>query len=274
MPVLARELGRQAFGSVAAIYDRARPPYPSRVFELLAARCGLGSAATQTFEIGPGTGQVTRRLLDTGARVTAIEPDPRLHRFITEHTPTDAHPRLTLLASTFENSRLPAASFDLGVAASSFHWLDPRPALAEVHRILRPGGWWAMWWNVFRTIGEPDPFQTATDALFTGLDTTPSHPAGDRLPFALDAAPRQHELHAAGFTEIHHELFRWPITLDTAAVLDLYATFSVVSRLPEADRSRFFARLADIVDHQFSGRVTRTFLTPVYLARRPTHFVT
>jgi hypothetical protein len=76
--VIDRSFGRKAFGADPASYHSARPPYPDWVFATLVERCGLADGKS-VFEIGPGTGTATRRLLDLGARpLIAIEPDPGL----------------------------------------------------------------------------------------------------------------------------------------------------------------------------------------------------
>jgi len=66
-PSINLSYGRQAFGADPARYHVARPAYPDWVFEILRDRCGL-KHDTATFEIGPGTGTATRRLLDFAAR--------------------------------------------------------------------------------------------------------------------------------------------------------------------------------------------------------------
>jgi hypothetical protein len=60
-----RNFGRQAFGSDPRGYHAARPAYPAWVFEVLCQGCGLAPNAA-TFEVGPGTGIATRRLLELG----------------------------------------------------------------------------------------------------------------------------------------------------------------------------------------------------------------
>lgn len=70
------ESRRMSFNARADEYRLARPPYPERLYEILAKRCGLG-AGTRVLEIGPGTGQATRELLARGASVVAVEPGVR-----------------------------------------------------------------------------------------------------------------------------------------------------------------------------------------------------
>ena len=48
---------------------------------------------------------------------------------------------------TAEHTGLPAASFDWVLMGSSFHWANTEEALAEFHRILRPGGYFTAIWN-------------------------------------------------------------------------------------------------------------------------------
>ena len=78
--VIAREEGRRVFGTDPETYDRARPGHAERVYEILVERCGLGPG-TSVLEVGPGTGQATRRLLELGADpLVAIEPNEDLAR--------------------------------------------------------------------------------------------------------------------------------------------------------------------------------------------------
>jgi len=82
MSQINRIEGRRAFGLDPAGYDQARPEYPSEVYHLLKERCGLRSG-TRTFEIGPGTGLATKRLLRFGADpLLVVEPDERLADYL------------------------------------------------------------------------------------------------------------------------------------------------------------------------------------------------
>jgi SAM-dependent methyltransferase len=272
--MVTRELGliegRHAFGHDAANYNSARPQYPERVFLLLRERCGLGPG-TRTFEIGPGTGLATRPLLAAGAApLLAVEPDERLASILRVTTPSE---RLHIVNHSFEDAQLSDDGFDLGVSATAFHWLDQRPALAKVAKLLRAGGWWAMWWNVFGDPEREDAFHEATTELLSGMMATPSHRPNWSHPFALDTEARIADLESSGeFGDVAVEILRWTLVLNPEQVRALYATYSQFGVLDEAERERLLDGLADIAARQFGGRVERNMCTPIYTTWRRVAF--
>ena len=268
MAEIPRSEGRSAFGASPQGYAVGRPEYPAQVFELLRTRCHAGPS-TRVLEIGPGTGQATEPLLALGVRsLMAVEPDARLADFLRQRLREASAGRLQVRSVGFEEADLPAGGFDLIVAATCYHWLEPEVAARKAHRLLAPEGWLAIWWTIFRHPFRRDEFSEATQSLFEGLDTNPSHHGGDQLPFGLDVEARRAELLAAGFSAVDHELIPWKIVLNAAQTQALYGTFSQVARLSPAAKTDFLARLADIVNQRFGGKVERMFSTAVYLARR------
>ena len=262
MTEVDRREGRRVFGADPANYHSARPAYPDWVFETLVDRCGLKSGAA-VFEIGAGTGTATRRLLDLGADpLIAIEPDSRLAAFLWD---TIADAALQVVISPFEEARLDRADFDLGVSATAFHWLDEDAALARIAELLRPGGWWAMVWNVFGDDSRPDPFHEATSLLLNGVTSPSASPVGEQ--FALDAEARRTALDRTGaFEGVEHRAEAGSLVLDPDQTVALYGTYSNINVRP--DRDAVLAELGRIAREQFDGRVTRNMITSLYIARR------
>lgn len=258
--------GRAAFGEDPTAYRHARPPYPEALYERLSQRTGLGPGAA-VLEIGPGPGLATARLLDLGAGpLLAIEPDARSAAYLRGAFP---QPALSVVNQTLEAAELPAGRFDLGVAATSFHWLEQASALAKVRDALRPGGWWAMWWTNFGAEGGPDPFQDATRHLFAETPRAPSHGRRGGPSFAMDREARLADLAGAGFTDAAVDVWPWTITLETPRLVALYATFSPIQALPEPKRRVFLEGLAEVADRQFGGAVERWYSSVLYTARKP-----
>jgi SAM-dependent methyltransferase len=232
---------------------------------VLRDRCGL-RPGTHVLEIGPGTGQVTRRLLELGANpLIAIEPDSRLAQFLRERFGEG----IVLTECTLESAELESDSFDLAVAASMFHWVEEALGLRLLLRALRPGGWIALWWTIFGDERYSDPFMDAIDPLFADVPHSPS--AGDegRPSFGRDAERRLAALTAAGFAEPAHEEFRWSRVWDAAGIRGLYATFSPVIALGTEPRKRLLDAVETVARDEFGDRVEKRLVTSLYIARNP-----
>jgi SAM-dependent methyltransferase len=262
-PTFDRREGRALFGIDPAAYEMARPGHPQQVYAVLVERCGLDGA--EVLEIGPGTGQATRRLLELGGRrLVAVEPDERLAAYLHEHLPS-----VQIIVSPLEEAELDAAAFDLAASASAFHWVDEPTGLAVVRNALRANGWWAMWWTLFGPGSGKDDFMQAIDHLFLDLERSPSSGREGGPPYGLDAEARLAALDAAGFIDARHDIVRWTTSWDTRGVRALYGTFSPIQRLEEERREALLDEVAVIAERDFGGDVKRTLLTSLYTARRP-----
>jgi SAM-dependent methyltransferase len=100
-----------------------------------------GRLGDHVLEIGAGYGAATGHLLKLAPRVTSLEYDPRLLRKL-----KSKHQCAELTALCGDAATLPFAdqTFSSAVAILVLHHLKSRDlqdrAIAEVHRVLRPGG--------------------------------------------------------------------------------------------------------------------------------------
>lgn len=124
------------FSTQAASYAIARPTYPAALYEHLLGLVGPGA---RVWEAACGSGQATADLAARFAHVHASEPSaaaltlaPRLANVDYAQAPA-------------ERCALADASVELVVVAQALHWFDPAAFLAEVDRVLRPGGVLAVW---------------------------------------------------------------------------------------------------------------------------------
>ncbi len=259
--------GRALFGSDPTNYDAIRPPYPDQVYDFLQTTGALRPTVT-TLELGAGTGLATRKLLERGADpLTVLEPDARFAPFLTSLAATHRG-HVQVLHTSFEDAALPSHGYDLVAAATSFHWVHPSVRVVKAAQVLKPGGYLAVWWNVFGDPEREDRYHEATRSVLEPLSHSPSDPR-NAVPFALDTAARRREISATGaFDAPDYAAHRWVLWLSTPQVGALYATFSSISRLPTDQRRTILDRLMDIAERDFGGRVARNMVTPMYVARR------
>ncbi|MBA3895486.1 MAG: class I SAM-dependent methyltransferase [Gemmatimonadales bacterium] len=255
-----RAEARRVYGLDPVGYETGRPDYPARVLDVLTQR-GLRPGSS-VLEIGPGTGRVTRRLIDAGASVIAVEPDPALADLLRRELPAD---RLEVMTGTFEDAALPEDRFDLVIAAMAFHWVDQRIGLPRLSRVLRPGGWAAIWWTLFRDPSRPDPFADATTEV---LGPPPGPVSG--IPFELDVDAWSDSLAGpAGLIDVGSETIRWTARFDPISLRALYGSMISVRRRPEAYQRVLLDEIEHIATQDFGGEVERPFVTAIYTGRRP-----
>lgn len=200
-----------SFGEMAEEYDRWRPTYPSAAVDWMAP-----SAPARVVEIGAGTGRLTSLLLARGLEVDAVEPDPRMLGVLARN-----HPAARCHAS--DSTALPVAhaSVDAVLAADAWHWFDPVATMVEVRRVLRPGGWLGLVWNV---VAEPvEPWEHALAGPDMYDRTTKGGPDGVRQRLPL-AAP----------DELEFAQFDWVWSLTPAhRVANLATTSMAIAMAPD-----------------------------------------
>jgi SAM-dependent methyltransferase len=132
-----REVYRATFDEDPDAYDRTRPVAPEPVFDELVGLAGLRPGSS-VLEIGPGTGQATRRLAERGLRVLAVELGPALADRARRNLA--AFPDVDVVTSSFEAWDPGGATFDAVFACNSFHWVDPEVRFVKSAAVLGRGG--------------------------------------------------------------------------------------------------------------------------------------
>lgn len=207
-----------SFGAAADVYERSRPSYP-----VDAVRWALPVGAVRVLDLAAGTGKLTEVLLDLDLDVVAVEPSEQMRA----HVPA----RAEVLAGTAEQVPLPDACVDAVLVGQAFHWFDPGPALAEIARVLRPGGTLGLLWNV------RDESVGWVRAVWQLID---SRDDMDAPPFTAQS----------GLGTPVHQAFSYEQQLDADLLVDLAASRSGLLTMPADERTSLLTRIRALAPQQ------------------------
>lgn len=239
------------FSRGAQTYARGRPDYPPQTRAWLRDDLAL-RAGKIALDLGAGTGKFTRPLLTTGARVIAVEPVRQMREQL-----VCAAPGAEALEGDAEHIPLADAAVDVVVCAQAFHWFATGAALAEIRRVLKPGGMLGLIWNVRDESVDWVAKLTLLLARYEG--DTPRYGRGEwRNLFP-----------AVGFGPLQEQYFphgqRGP---PQQVILDRVASISFISALEASEQERLLQRVRELIEAapELAGRgeVTFPYVTAAY----------
>ena len=234
----------RAFDAWADEYDRYRPGYPEELFGTIQQRLSLPSRPL-VVDLGAGTGRAALAMAELGWRVTAVEPGrPMLD--VLRAQAANRGLLVSTVQGTAEATGLAPASADLATAAQAFHWFDKDAALAEVARIVHPGGGVALFWNVRDE--DASPFVAQYHQLladrFGDTDTGRYLNAGR----ATGREPTRAALERSGaFEEIELVTLHHGVTMSASAFIGMAFTASYVRAQPTENQDRFRIELGGLL---------------------------
>lgn len=241
----------RSFDETASTYAAARPAYPVDAVawlvppEASAQRLRGGKCVgARVLDLGAGTGKLTRQLVDAGFSVVSVEPSPQMGAELTAYVP-----KAELRIGTAEAIPLPAADVDAVVVGSAFHWFEHERALAEIARVLKPGG------SLGLVRNRPDDRHAWVSEL-------------DRITGARVRRGKRHPVPAAapGFTDVNRAEFthHHPVTRESLAAL--LQTFSYYLLLDQQARAHLLRQVDDLVVRHPDVAGRETFELP-YVTR-------
>ncbi len=248
-------MAEKGFGHAADTYVRGRPDFPPAALDWLRDEVGLGSGKT-VIDLGAGTGKFTRLLIETGASVTAVEPIDAMRQRLARELPS-----VTTLAGRAQDIPMANGSADAVVCAQAFHWFASTESLAEIHRVLKPGGVLGLIWNIRDESIEW--VRGLTDIMTPHEGNAPRYYQGEwRRVFP-----------APGFGEFQERAFRHlHAGSPEKVIVDRVASVSFIAALDEPTRARVLDEVRQLIaaTPAIAGRdtVELPYVTRVYWCSR------
>jgi SAM-dependent methyltransferase len=242
-------------GFSADVYERGRPTHGREVTEVLAAELDLNIAPpARVLDLGAGTGKLSQALLAAGFDVVSVEPLEDMRAVLAAAIGDDR-----ALAGTAEAVPLPDDSVDAITISDAFHWFDQRAAIAEIRRVLRPGGGVAVLWTAPSWHGEGFEWAHELGEMVAPLRA--------RHPMTSARGPDEAFADAGGFAPVRNVGADAERESDRDAVLAYIASWSWVGALPEAERSGVLEDAEALLRRHGFTHARHAVHTDMYLTR-------
>lgn len=260
-----REARAHTFGVNPHDYDAVRPGYPEELFRDLLAYAELDGGA-HVLEIGCGTGQATRSLIDLDVDLTCLEPSESLCELARQNFAPYGNVRC--LNVEFEVFDSPRHVFDLIFAATSFHWIDPDVRMPKCAQLLVPGGTLAVFSNT-----HPPPYTGFFAEVQELYDQhVPEWASRRKFEASSDVnlmkEPAESILNDETFREAACQSYDWSIDFTADDYVRLLRTFSDHIRLGEERLAGLAEDIRKLIEGRYDGYVTRPYRSVLHMAKR------
>ena len=248
---------RKVFNSIPEQFDKYRPRYTPELFADFIAYARITPEST-VLELGPGTGQATDPILDTGCAYHGIEIGENLAAKMMEKY--GERENFHIVVDDFITHDFGEQRFDVIYSAATIQWIPEKIAFTRCYELLKPGGVLAM-------------FMTRTD------ERTPNAHFYDRIQQAYDIYFRPEKRYTChmvyenavhyGFEDFHYMDWKHRKFYTADEYCDYLAATQVSHiTLREPHRSRFFGAVHAAVAENGNCMI-HDDTTALYLTRKP-----
>ena len=247
---------RRIFDTIPEKFDKYRVRYSPDLFKRFIDMANI-TADSSVLELGPGTGQATDPILDTGCDYHGIEIGDNFCGVLQRKY--GSRNNFTLIHDDFITHDFGERRFDAIYSAATIQWIPENVAFSKTFALLKPGGMLAM----MKLHGD---YRRPNEALYRRIqqvyDTLYKPDTPYDCKFVYEHALRY------GYVDFQRQDFHGRRVLSADDYVNYCGTHSDHLTIPEPYKSRFFAGLREAV-MEFGGTIVFEDTYVLMTVRRP-----
>lgn len=240
------------FDSLAPFYAAGRIGYSGELYSTL-FQYGLHNRL-HVLDVGCGTGLASQFLLENGFRVTGVDISQPMLAVAKERFPSGNWTEGCAEELPFDDG-----TFDAAVSGQTFHHLDRSKALAEIVRVLRPGGIIGIWW---KHVVDGDPIGQVRNEISRQFGVEPPAPG-------LNGGFK--EFYGAGLFDPQVRVIPWFVTVPLDDYLNYERSRKNVHEVFGNRTDRYLLEVEGTLRDMLGGAtyLPVTYVQYLYTARKP-----
>jgi len=243
-----RQQLRETFNQSADVYERIRPGYPDALVDDAISLSGIPERG-RILEIGCATGKATGPFALRGYSMDCLDIGRDLAAVAT--TRYERFDNVRIVVSSFEDWEPNDHKYDLVIAATSFHWVDPMVAYVKSASVLEPTGALAVFTNTH--VRKNEGFFARVQDVYRVCAPSMTSGASDALKASQEPVG----------PELFQEpvIRRYPHSIEYSAdqYIEMLSTYSDHISLPVAERKALLRGIADSINREYSGTVLKHY---------------
>lgn len=221
------------FDENVILYDKYRPTYVSELYSDMFKYADI-PPSSNILEVGCGTGKATLPLIQTGAKVTAVELGKNLAEFTKEKF--KSYDNFSVINKRFEDFET-TEKYDLIVSATAFHWIPHSFGYPRCLQLLKNNGVLAVFWTTVDISNENIELKNSINKLYDKYK--PEQP----WSYKKRCEDIQDFFKTNNYRDIYFRIYKNLRTFNADSYIGLLHTYSDHMSMPAKTRNVFFEKI-------------------------------
>ncbi len=248
---------RKVFDTIPELFDKYRVRYSPALFADFTKSAGIGPGKS-VLELGPGTGQATYPILDTGCDYHAIELGEHLYEMMLKKY--GSRENFHIVNDDFITHDFGDKQFDVIYSAATIQWIPEECAFSKTFSLLKPGGFLAMMYMI-------EEYKSTNEALYEKIQQV----------YSEYFKPEQQYVHGKlkydnaanyGYVDLERREYSGKREYTADEYAEYCGTHCDHIVIPEPYKTKFFDELRKTV-RENGNKVVFNDRYVLYLARKP-----